>query len=398
MISDSPEARLVACVMRDHGQIERVNELVTPEDFENPHLSALYAGVLSLVTQHVETNALIISGYLPDWGIHPSAIDLNDLVRIEHDLVYNAWEATEYARMVRSAAVARGLETTARFMLDNRDDGAPFDIAGRAQQMLGQILSGQTAGRLRPRPLGDILADSWEHDWLVDGLFERQDRLVLTGHEGHGKSWFMRQLAVCMAAGMHPFKATVDIDPVKVLAIDAENTERQWARGTQYMVGRTEAWGQRSPREHVLVQAGMRLDLTKPGEVNEIHRLCDRHEPDVLYIGPLYKLVPGEITNDDDAGPLIATLDGFRERGLTLLMEAHAGHGKGIGGERDMRPRGSSALLGWPEFGMGIRPMEDDPAMATLVTWRGARETRDWPKHIRRGVEGEMPWMPVWEW
>src|SRR5690349_18321342 len=158
------------------------------------------------------------------------------------------------------------------------------------------------------------------------------------------------------------------------------------------MVGRAESLGQRTPRDHVWVQAGMRLDLTKPSEVNEVHRLCDRFDPDVLYIGPLYKLVPGEITNDDDAGPLIATLDSFRERGITLLMEAHAGHGKELGGARDMRPRGSSALLGWPEFGMGIRPNDDDPSFSALVTWRGAREQRDWPLHIRQGIEGEMPW------
>jgi hypothetical protein len=396
VIADSPEARLVGCIMRDHGQIDRVAELVTAEDFNNPHLAVLYTGVVALAAQHVETNAMIVSGYLQEWSINPAAIDHNDLLRIEHQYVLNPWEATEYARMVRTAAVARGIQEAARYMLDPQELD-PFEVAARAQQMLGDVLAGQQAGRFHPRPLGDILMDSYEHDWLVEGMLERKDRLVLTGHEGQGKSWLMRQIAICVAAGMHPFAWTRECEPRTVLAVDAENSEQQWARGTRYMVGRAESLGKRTPREHVIVQAGLRLDFTKPSEVAEVHRLVDRYEPDVLYIGPLYKLMPKEVTNDNDAAPLIVALDSFRERGLALLMEAHAGKGMELGGHRDMRPRGSSALLGWPEFGFGLRPLEDDPSMADLVRWRGDREARDWPTRIRRGVEGEMPWMPVWE-
>lgn len=397
-VADSAEARLLSCIMRDHNQIEGVLELCSPGDFESPHLAAVFEGVLSLATQRIETNAMIVSSYLEQWDVHASAVDFADLVHIEHGLEANPYEAREYARMVRVAAVRRGVADTARYILDSTME-SPFDVASKAHGMIADVLAGQTAGRFKPRTLGSILEDTIEHDWLIEGMLERRDRLVLTGHEGQGKSWLMRQLAICMAAGMHPFdSATKDTEPRTVLAVDAENSERQWARGTSYMVGRTEAWGQRSPREHVIVQAGMRLDFSKPSEVNEVHRLVDRYQPDVLYIGPLYKLMPKEVTNDDDAAPLIVALDSFRERGLALLMEAHAGKAKEVGGQRNMAPRGSSALMGWPEFGFGLAPLEDDPAMADLVRWRGDREKRDWPMRIRRGIEGEMPWMAVHEW
>jgi hypothetical protein len=45
-----------------------------------------------------------------------------------------------------------------------------------------------------------------EFDWIVPGLIERGDRLMLTGFEGLGKSMLTRQLAVTMAAGLHPFR------------------------------------------------------------------------------------------------------------------------------------------------------------------------------------------------
>ncbi len=251
---------------------------------------------------------------------------------------------------------------------------------------------GIVADTLSPKSLGEILDEKVTYDWLVPGLLERQDRLMLTGHEGSGKSWFLRQMVVAMAAGVHPLNRHESVAPIRALVIDAENTEKQWSRTTRYMTMLAEDIGTASPRQSVTVAAGVRLDISKPRDLNQIHRLIDKTKPDVLYIGPLYKLIERAITTDDDAAPLIMALDGLRERGLCLLMEAHAGHSKGVGGNRDLRPRGSSALLGWPEFGFGIEPTEDDDTMARFVSWRGQREERDWPKMLRRGVEGEFPW------
>ena len=248
------------------------------------------------------------------------------------------------------------------------------------------------AATLDPKLLRDILAMEVKHDWLIEDLLERQDRLILTGTEGVGKSYLTRQLAICMAAGAHPFTGQ-PIEPRRVLVIDAENSERQWARNTRYLTELATGRGRGNAGTNTLVSAGVRLDFALKADVDTVHRLMDQHQPDVLYIGPLYKLTNRAINSDDDAAPLIVALDGFRERGVALLMEAHAGHAKGALGDRDLRPRGSSALMGWPEFGLGLRPLEEDDQMVTLVHWRGDREARDWPHRLRRGAEGEYPWM-----
>lgn len=250
------------------------------------------------------------------------------------------------------------------------------------------------AAVLTPKYLEDILTLTDTQDWLIPDLLERRDRLVLTGGEGAGKSYFSRQLAIAASAGLHPFH-NQRIDPIRVLAIDAENSEVQWARNARYVANMARTYGTVDPGKQVLVSAGTRLDLTRQADLDQVHRLMDSHKPDLVYIGPLYKLLAKAINSDDDAAPLIVALDGLRERGVALLMEAHAGHGKSLGGERDLRPRGSSALLGWPEFGLGLRPIEDDPGMVSVVRWRGDRDERNWPKHLRRGQQGEMPWMPA---
>ncbi|NII42130.1 hypothetical protein E9228_002788 [Curtobacterium flaccumfaciens] len=251
------------------------------------------------------------------------------------------------------------------------------------------------AAVLRPMTLTEVLAVEDTQDWLVPGLLERRDRLVLTGSEGSGKSYFTRQLAIAAAAGVHPFNHMQQIQPCRVLAIDAENSVVQWSRNARYVTRMARTFGTADPGEQTLVSAGVRLDLTRQADVDQVHRLLDQHQPDVLLIGPLYKLVSQAINSDDDAALLIVALDSFRERGVAMLMEAHAGHGKSLGGERDLRPRGSAALLGWPEFGLGLRALEDDPSMVAVVRWRGDRDERNWPTHLRRGIQGEMPWMPA---
>ena len=84
------------------------------------------------------------------------------------------------------------------------------------------------------------------------------------------------------------------------------------------------------------------------------------------------------------------------DRGVALVMEAHAGHASDGSGNRGVRPRGSSALMGWPEFGFGIRPAEEVNVF-DFVAWRGQREKRDWPERLRRGdrLRAEFPWVPI---
>lgn len=130
-----------------------------------------------------------------------------------------------------------------------------------------------------------------------------------------------------------------------------------------------------------------RIDLTKDSDLGLVHRLLDENRPDVLFIGPIYKMVPKAISTDDDAAPLITALDSLRERGVVLVMEGHSPKG---GGQvaRDLSPRGSAALMGWPEFGFGLSP---DPDGAIVQRWRGDRDTgRLWPKKLYRG--GPFPW------
>ena len=219
--------------------------------------------------------------------------------------------------------------------------------------------------------------------------------LYLAGREfipTHNTTW-LRQIGICAAAGLNP----VTLDPldrqIRVLFVDVENSERQWRRETRGIAVVAERGGLGSPRDYVHVHTGARMDLRKDRDLGLVHRLVDQYQPEILVIGPLYRLTPNGINNDEEAAPLIAALDTLRDRGLVLAMEAHAP--KGSMGERNLAPRGSAALMGWPEFGFGLAPQDKDEAgriqTAEVVRWRGDRDRgRQWPKMLWAG--GPFPW------
>ncbi len=252
----------------------------------------------------------------------------------------------------------------------------------------------------------ELAPDLWEfiavedepHDWIVPELIERGDRLILTGFEGLGKSVLNRQMAVCLAAGVHPFLQHRKIEPQRVLVIDCENSERQSRRKYRELA-------QVSVKNECPVpEGGLRLihrpegiDLTSAQDAEWLMERVTAHKPDVLFIGPFYRLHNANINEELPARKTVAVLDEARTAAdCAMIIEAHAGHGE-AGRLRSVRPTGSSLLLRWPEFGFGIAPCKDpkpgQPVMDVEIRhWRGMRDQRQWPGYLTWGDPGDWPW------
>src|SRR3546814_3245552 len=81
--------------------------------------------------------------------------------------------------------------------------------------------------------------------------------------------------------------------------------------------------------------------------------------PKLIAIGPLKNMTTGDMNEERVAVKVTDMLNRIRaESGAALLVEAHAGH-TGRGEEGRWRPRGSSSLLGWPEYGIGLSPKKE---------------------------------------
>lgn len=394
------ERLIVGSLLLDPSVLRDVKEEVIPSDFADMRLGDIYRGIIGMVALGQPVDVVTVWDKLADWDVR--GIDSSNLHEWTHE-VTTPTSASYYARIVREAALVRDLQQVGRRLLEVREPGVALQGSLEAlRKIRDRDMSG---GVVRARTLSEVLDVAPEedvYDWVVPGLLERRDRLVLTGSEGGGKSTFLRQLAVLSAAGIHPFRFA-PIEPVRVLVVDAENSERQWRRAVRDMVEHAETRGLGNPRENVALHClTTQMDITRPQDLGMVHRLVDETKPDILLIGPLYKLVPRSIKDDDDAAPVIAALDSLRDRNLAMLIEAHAGHTTSKAGERDLRPRGSSALLGWPEFGLGIsrdREIVNGSVTFSVVRWRGDRDARAWPEKLHRRDRTRpnqiWPWAPA---
>lgn len=390
------ERNLIASIIANSRVYKMTEGLVNRTDFSDDRLGIIYEQVGVMLSSGQSVGIVEVCDRFPEWGVR--GFGFADVVAWETPELY-ALGASSYAGAIRTDSLRRvASDVGARLLTDSRDAGvAPAELLTAVRGQIDSAIDGAVTGKLQAKPLAEILAGSDSYDWVIPDMLERQDRLILTGAEGAGKTTFARQMCVMAAAGLHPLNREVDvrtghksaqlINPVRVLVIDAENTEKQWRRATRHTARLAAEDGPVDPGQELMVVAGHRIDITKGVHLGEIHRLVDVHKPDLLYIGPLYKITNGAIQTDDDAAPLLVALDSLRERGLALLMEAHAAKGDGSG-TRDLRPRGSAALMGWPEFGFGLHPLDNGDV--ELKRWRGDRDQRAWPTFMTRGHD--WPW------
>lgn len=370
---------------------------IVPGEFHHPIRGELWRAITELHTDGVVPDPGSVLGHLRLSG-HQAQI-MADLIVEVATYPASPLNAPRYAEVIKDQAERRRLLNvieSIRVQLDDDHIPALDTVAKLEQQISGNTASEQviedamTLDEFCDQPFGDV-------DWVVPDLLARDDRLVITGVEGFGKSILMRQIAVAVACGMHPFSLHA-IPARRVLVVDCENPKRIMAEKfadirriatTRGLTAGDRLWIKRFPGG---------LDLGDPTDRLNLHRLCQTFRPDVLVIGPVYKLyVGGAMQREEDlARTVTKVLDELRAVfGFALILEHHSPHGQGFGG-RSVRPIGSSLWLRWPEFGWGITPAdgtEIPDRIADVRHWRGSRDERAWPTRLAAGRPHELPWI-----
>jgi len=390
MSDETAEKAVINCCMYSDVARRRARQIISREDFHSTACESLWVAMEEMDASETAVDPVTLNAAIQG---HPGGVAYLLTVVSMPDVVHSNIE--EYATTVRSWAVRRRLDALAhrvqQLALDPTHD--PYLLTSTAVTRFTELRDTGATGEVQSRLLADLLAEVDEpYDWVINGLMERRDRLVLTGQEGLGKSYLARQVGIFSAAGLHPF--TLDrIRPVRVQILDYENSWKQIRRGSRRLYDFAAEYGA-DLRRNIHVASLGRIDITRDRDLSMLHREVDVAQPDVIVVGPLYRLTNKAIQTDDEAAPVLAALDTLRDRGCSLIIEAHAGHTRDSGGERDLRPRGSSALLGWPEFGYGMRRIGDTNKVR-LVPWRGDRDDRGWPQFLRRAADpGSSHYLP----
>lgn len=229
--------------------------------------------------------------------------------------------------------------------------------------------------------------------WVIPELIERGDRIIWTGTPGLGKTMVTRQIAIAAAAGIHPFQLH-KIPRQRVLFLDCENSQRRSKRKFRDLMAVCE-------RLHFPLQPGSfyvehcpsGIDVTRADDADFVLERVTAYKPDLLVIGPLYKLHAIDANEELSARAITHVLDlALGISGSALLVEAHAPHGDLL------RPAGSGLFTRWPDFGYGMRMADQNQAhprrTVKIEAWRGPRDEYEWPERLVWGKQPqEFPWV-----
>ena len=266
----------------------------------------------------------------------------------------------------------------------------------RALLLINSISAGEARNTGRTVKWQDFLneAEQDTYDWVIPGMLERRERVIVVAAEGVGKTMLARQVALCTAAGIHPFTLQ-PMKPVRTLTIDLENPETIIRRTSRNIMMNAMKMARASDVDAHLHLKPDGIDLCDAKDRAYIEELIDRIKPEIVFMGPLYKsyVDNGTRTSEAMAVEVAKFLDMIRDvHGCALWLEHHAPLGTSMA-SRDLRPFGSSVWSRWPEFGISLTP--DPTALSgyeyNVNHFRGARDKRPWPTRMARGIE--MPFV-----
>ena len=389
------------------GEVSRV--LTSGTEFYRPAHTTVYDAILAVHARGQEAaDPITVAAELTRSGEITRVGGVGYLHALVH-AVPTAANAEWYAEIVAELAARRGgIEESTRTIqaLYARDGVATEIIEGGVERLKAVRDRGMASTDKPSKTLRTFLAETDdEPDWIIPDVLARWDRLIVTAPEGGGKSLFNRQMLARTAAGLHPWKKA-RIQPRRVLLIDVENSEgqvRPWLR-RMYRAACEEIGGDVAALlDNFIVEViDGGVDLRNPGDRARVLRLVERNEPDMIAIGPLYKLAGGNPNDEEVARSLMSALEALRTAsgGAAMLIEAHAPHKAGGERQRDFRPIGSSLWMRWPEFGFGLAPVSnkeidfaEQEGIVRWLPWRGSRIDRNWPELFMRGAS--WPWQAV---
>lgn len=400
MVNNAESERVVcAAVLRDPGTLPGLRLLIDGSEFDDSRHGLLWAVMCDLAD----------AGTAPD----PATV-VAELGRRRKLLGYGngAYIATLYGHppvgdprfhvaALRDRARVRGVERATirlRQALDQWEANGDTDalLTHAAEQSLALTLAADAPDLDAPVPG----VQTWEQfcadvdtaqRWIVPGLIRRHDTIMILGAPGVGKSYLSRMVAMCLAAGIHPFKITPTA-PVRTLLVDLENAPDQVAEEAHGLLAGVRSIADTAGRGFIWPHPEG-LNLRDRADAALLERVIIQTEPQVLCMGSLYNAYRrGRDDWDTAAEDVQAVLKRLRSKyGLGLWLEHHMPRKEGSG--HTGTPFGGTAWERWPTHGRWLR--RDGGAYRLAATFRGDRGERDLPAGLTRG--GRLPWSSVWD-
>lgn len=384
-----------------------VTELLEPDDFYRQAHLMIYRAMVGLFARLETVDPITVKAELEQTGELRrcgGAPYLHTLYSSSAAVFPAA--VVSYAEIIRDKAARRKVLQVG-WRLVQRVGQGDYDLSELVTDAQDDVAKAvMTAADLRRRG-GDVLsADAFmagSTDGLgavIPGLLDHQDRAMIIGGEGDGKSTLGRQLAVATSAGVHPF--THDpIPPQRCQIIDAQNPPHLLRRELVRHIDAATAFGRWDPARLAVTPLTGGVDLTTPAGRMRVAEAIREFRPDLVVAGPVDKMYRDKGQGAEELHSQVTDFwdDMTARYEITVWLEHHAPKG-GSNGDRLWTPKGWGGYMGWPEFGFTLARVPNKPGLYRLGRFRGDRERgRCWPVKLEQNTAPlpSFPWHPVYE-
>jgi len=389
-------------MMANPAAIADVAEMLSPDDFYRPAHEMIYVAIIKLWAQQVTADPINLkaeleqTGELGRCGGPMYLFSLYETGRLISDVGVKGRRIRDLAARRKVLAIfRRGCQRAAEPSADLAElvTGAQADMATAVME------AGANAAHGRGLVDIDTFSDGMQgrQEPVIDGLMDHQDRVVLVGLEGDGKSVLGWQVGFAAAAGLHPFVPGWHGKPQRVLLVDLETpaylVNERLGRMRDWVQAKAPGW---NPANVKLFHEPGGIDLTSASDAMRLADTIRLAAPDLIVAGPVYKMLVDRGQGAEQLHSQVAAFwDLMRARYRSALwLETHA-PGPAVGRPRDLRPYGWSGWMRWPEFGRTLERGAKGKGEWRLGYFRGDRqEGRMWPETLTRSKQGRecAPW------
>lgn len=395
------ERSLLCEMMQSPAAADIGTRLVESEAFYNPMHGDIHRAIKAQLQAQQPVEPMLVVQRLAAMGSRAGELvpEIYTVGGFPGSMSSYAGLVNDAARRRQAIVIAERIIQQASSPLEPGDSDSPLEFFAQQASALGELIDGTDDGSVVP---GLVTMDEFSNrpedpaSWVVPGLIERGDVVMLLAGEGLGKSVLSRMMCIAIAAGIHPFKPNVRITPGRTLLVDLENAPGTVARDARVQMDHVghltsgdldtdNAWLWHYPRG---------LNLRKAKDARLLERVVARVQPSFIAFGSLYKAYQqGGDSYESAAQEVREVLDRIRDRyQVAWWIEHHMP--KGDGRERPRTPYGASEWMKWAGYGRILELVGDNTY--ELRQFRGDRESgREWPAGLSRG--GQLRWSAIWD-
>lgn len=189
-------------------------------------------------------------------------------------------------------------------------------------------------------------------EMILEGTFDRGDKVAVIGSAKLRKSFFVQQLALALAAGEPKYLQWDICRPRNIFLAQLEVKDEHYHRRL-FRMARRMRLSQESVGSRLHIYNGRGEETGGASWFENLAAAAIRTEAELIVIDPIYKLSMGDENSASEFKGVLREFDRLAERTGAAVMYIHH-DAKGVPGERNLQDRGAGSNVLARDYDCGI--------------------------------------------